>query len=126
MDAALRPYDLGATQYYVLYQLVQGGPTMQRELVRFVQIDRATMSVVIGTLVKKGLVEQIQDRTDLRQKRVQITSTGHDLWARLPGLGFINDIAFGAMDIADLETAVRVLQLATERLENHARKDSEP
>ena len=125
MDAALRPYGLGATQYYVLHHLIQGGPTMQRELVRLIQIDRATMSVVIGALVKKGLVEQLRDRVDLRQKRVQITPSGNALWERLPDLGFINEIAFGGIDNTDLETALRVIQLATERLENHARKEWE-
>ena len=28
MESILRPYDLGSTQYYVLYQLANDGPTM--------------------------------------------------------------------------------------------------
>ncbi len=51
MDAVLRPYDLGATQFYILYQLAHDGPTMQRDLLRMLQVERATLSVIIGTLV---------------------------------------------------------------------------
>jgi hypothetical protein len=44
MDSVLRPYDLGSTQWYVLYQLANDGPTMQRDLVRMLQIERVTLS----------------------------------------------------------------------------------
>ena len=54
MEAALRPYDLGGTQWYVLHQLAKKGPTMQRELLRMLQVERATLSVVVTTLVRKG------------------------------------------------------------------------
>ena len=37
MDSILRAYDLGRTQWYVLYQLVTHGPTMQRDLARILQ-----------------------------------------------------------------------------------------
>ena len=63
MEAALRPYDLGATQWFVLYQLAEEGPTMQRDLLRLLQIERATLSVVVTSLVRKGLVEQVADHT---------------------------------------------------------------
>ena len=33
MEEALRPHDLGATQWYILHQLAQVGPTMQRVLI---------------------------------------------------------------------------------------------
>ena len=34
MESVLRPYDLGSTQWYVLYQLANVGPTVQRDLGR--------------------------------------------------------------------------------------------
>ena len=54
MESVLRPYDLGSTQYYVLYQLANGGPTMQRDLGPLLQIERATLSEIVATLVRKG------------------------------------------------------------------------
>lgn len=118
MEAMLRPYDLGATQWYVLYQLTQDGPTMQRDLVKALQVERATLSAVIGVLVRKGLVEQVPDRVDQRQKLLRMTAAGTKLWNKLPDLTVIHDVAFNGMDDAAVAAAIQVLQTATERLEN--------
>lgn len=113
----LRQHGLGTTQWYVLHQLANNGPTMQRDLVRTLQVERATLSAVIAALVRKGLVEQVGDRMDQRQKLLRMTSVGTELWKELPDLAVIHDIAFDGMDNAAISTAVHVLQTATERLE---------
>lgn len=126
MDSVLRPYNLGSVQWYVLYQLVNAGPTMQRDLVRLLTIERATMSGIVATLVRKGLVEQEHDRVDQRQKRLRITAAGAKLWGELPDLSFIRSAAFDETDDADIAIAVRVLRVATERLENLLQKGTYP
>jgi DNA-binding MarR family transcriptional regulator len=118
MDDALRPHGLGATQWYVLYQLAHEGPTLQRDLQRMLQVERATLSVVVTTLARKGLVEQLPDRVDQRQRLLRLTSAGTRLWKALPDLSRIEDIAFAGIDAADIATAARVLRIATERLQN--------
>ena len=55
MESILRPYELGPTKYYVLCQLANDGPTMQRDLGRMLQIERATLSEIVSTLVRKAL-----------------------------------------------------------------------
>lgn len=125
MEAVLRPYDLGATQWYVLYQLAHDGPIMQRDLVRMLQVERATLSVVVGTLVRKGLVEQVPDRVDQRQKLLRITAAGTKLWDKLPDLALIHKAAFDGIDGAAIATAMRVLQTATERLDNLSKKGTD-
>ncbi|KKX25045.1 winged helix DNA-binding protein [Rhizobiaceae bacterium LC148] len=122
MDSVLRPYDLGSVQWYVLYQLTTVGPTMQRDLARLLTIERATMTGIVATLVRKGLVEQEPDRIDQRQKLLRITATGAKLWGELPDLSFIRSAAFDGIDDADIAAALRVLQTATERLEKLLQK----
>ncbi|WP_227878832.1 MarR family winged helix-turn-helix transcriptional regulator [Caulobacter segnis] len=122
MDSMLRPHGLGATQWYVLHQLAEVGPTMQRDLVRLLQIERATLSIVIAALVRKGLVEQAEDAVDLRQKQLRLTPAGRSLWGELPDLGFIQDVAFGDFSNNDIEVAARVLKQATERLQQYAKR----
>lgn len=117
MEAMLRPYELGATQWYVLYHLVNDGPTMQRDLVKILQVERATLSTIIGLLVRKGLVEQVPDSVDQRQKLLRMTEAGNKLWSELPDLEFIRNTAFDGLDAAAVATAVEVLKTATERLE---------
>jgi DNA-binding MarR family transcriptional regulator len=126
MDSALRPYDLGSVQWYVLHRLVTTGPTMQRDLVLLLEIERATMSGIVSTLVRKGLVEQEPDRVDQRQKILRITAAGAKLWGDLPDLSFIRSVAFDGIEDADIATAVKVLQTATERLETLIQKGPFP
>lgn len=116
MEDALRAHGLGATQWYVLHQLATAGPTKQRDLVKKLQVERATLSAVVGALAAKNLIEQVQDTTDLRQKQLCLTPLGESLWSELPDLSFIHEVAFGGVSAADFATVVRVLRTATERL----------
>ncbi|MDQ0252448.1 DNA-binding MarR family transcriptional regulator [Sphingomonas kyeonggiensis] len=118
MEAMLRPSGLGSTQWYILHQLVHHGPTMQRDLGRLLQIERSTLTVIVRALVRKGWVEQVIDEADQRRKLLRMTVTGMELWDTLPELStVINETAFGGVSDADIEAAVRVLRLATERLD---------
>jgi MarR family transcriptional regulator, lower aerobic nicotinate degradation pathway regulator len=116
MEDALRPHGLGATQWYVLHQLAEVGPTMQRELGRSLQIERATLSAMISSLSRKGFLEHVPDAVDQRQKLLRLTPAGRKLWGDLPDLGFIRDAAFAGVSEAEIEITVRVLKTATERL----------
>ena len=80
MESILRPYDLGSTQFYVLYQLANRGPTMQRDLGRVLQIERATLSGIVATLVRKGLIDQLPGSEDQRQRVLRLTGDGTRLW----------------------------------------------
>ena len=123
MEDALRPHGLGSTQWYVLHQLAKVGPTMQRDLVQLFQIERATMSIIIGALVRKELVEQVPDAVDQRQKLLRLTPAGKALWDELPDLGFIHDAAFAGFSEDDIKTTVQVLKAATERLNERLKGD---
>lgn len=123
MDATLRPYDLGSTQWYVLWHLAHKGPSVQRDLERALELERATLSGIIATLVRKDLVEQTSSGEDQRQRLLTLTAAGEALWRKLPDLSFIHEAAFGGVNEVELATTIRVLQSATERLQNLLRKD---
>jgi len=120
LESALRPFGLGSTQWYVLYQLANSGPTMQRDLGQMLKLERATLSVVVATLVRKGLIEQAPGADDRRQRMLELTPAGTELWARLPDpIAEIRSIAFGPTSDADAAIAIRVLREATRRLTEH-------
>lgn len=120
MESVLRPYDLGTTQFYVLYQLANEGPTLQRDLGRLLQIERATLSTIVTALVRKGLVDQVPGARDQRQRLLQLTDAGTVLWQELPDpLVVIRAISLEGSDATELATTVRVLQSATQRLNEH-------
>lgn len=120
MEATLRPYDLGSTQWYVLWQLANNGPTAQRDLLAMLQVEKPTLTGVVSALVRKGFVEQTEDPVDLRQRVLKITRSGLKVWRSLPDpIDLILKVAFDGVAEADLKTVVRVLQAATQRLNNH-------
>ncbi len=125
MDSARRPFELGSTQWYVLWQLANVGPTMQRDLVRTLDIERATLSGIVATLVRKGLASQVPDQVDQRQRLLQLTGSGKKLWDELPDLSFIHKVTFDGIDAAEVAIAISVLRTPTERLDNFSQKGTE-
>ncbi|MFI7586809.1 MarR family winged helix-turn-helix transcriptional regulator [Spongisporangium articulatum] len=123
MEAVLRPYDLGNTQWYVLYRLSGGAPVGQRTLTRELEVERATLSAVIAALVRKGLVDQLPDPDDQRQKLLHVTPAGLELWNALPDpMALIAEVAFDGVDPAEIETMNRVLSNATRRLVDYRKE----
>ncbi|MFE4977457.1 MarR family winged helix-turn-helix transcriptional regulator [Kitasatospora sp. NPDC056651] len=117
LESVLRPYDLGPTQWYVLHHLTHGGPGKQRDLAQLLRIERATMTGVVAALVRKGLVEQVPDPGDLRQKTLRLTEAGNELWERLPDpIARILSVAFDGVSEEEQALVSRVLREATERL----------
>lgn len=124
IEAVLRPYDLGTTQWYALYQLAHEGPTMQRGLQRILQVERSTLSGIVATLVRKGLIEQVPDRADQRQKVLRLTEAGRTLWAELPDpIAVIQTIAFAGVDDTELARTAAFLEAATRRLHERLQED---
>jgi DNA-binding MarR family transcriptional regulator len=120
----LRPYDLGSTQWYVLWHLVHDGSLAQRDLLQPLQIEKATLSGVVSALVRKGLIEQATDSADQRQKLLSITRAGRALWAKLPDpIDLILKTAFAGVSEDDLATVTRVLSLGTARLNSLLNKE---
>ncbi|GAA4671125.1 MarR family winged helix-turn-helix transcriptional regulator [Frondihabitans cladoniiphilus] len=124
LESRLREHDLGPTQWYVLYQLVNVGPTMQRDLGQLLKVERATMSGVVATLVRKGLVTQTAGTRDQRQRLLEVTEAGRTLWPTLPD-PVTAAHAFADIDEADLAVARRVLQRATGRLAEQLEAEGE-
>jgi DNA-binding MarR family transcriptional regulator len=119
-ESTLRPWGIGRTQWLVLWQLVHEGPTPQREMGRLLEVERATLSGIVSTLVRKELVTQEADASDQRQRTLRITETGRKLWDQLPDpLAIATEVAFSGIEPADLATARAVLQEAARRLNEH-------
>lgn len=118
MEAILRPFNLGGTQWWVLAQLASQDQLRQRDLAVALHVERATVSELVLTLVRKGLVEQGLDPADQRQKVLRLTDVGRRLWATMPDpLELLYEIAFHGMTDEDLTGVSGVLQAATQRLQ---------
>jgi len=104
----------------VLHRLVNVGPTLQRDLGQLLRVERATLSGIVATLVRKGLVDQEPDAVDQRQRLLSLTAAGRALWADLPDpVALALGVSFEGADEADLAVARRVLAEGTRRLLEH-------
>ena len=90
----------------------------QRDLLRLLQVEKPTLSGIVRALVRKGIVDQMPDSEDQRQRVLKLTPAGLKLWHNLPDpIELIRKDAFEGVDEEDMATVVRVLQSATTRLQ---------
>ncbi len=69
--------------FTVLTALAELGPMSQAELGRRLWIDRSDLHAVLNELEAGGLAARVRDEGDRRRNRVQITTTGEAVLARL-------------------------------------------
>jgi DNA-binding MarR family transcriptional regulator len=97
----------------------------QRQLQVVLQIEKPTLSGVVAALVRKGLVDQVADSGDRRQKMLSLTAAGRSLWRTLPDpIALILQTAFKGVPKDDLATVVRVLSTGVTRLNELNQKGS--
>ena len=76
-------HDVSVTQCYALETLVEHGPMRLSTLADRLFLDKSTTSRVVGTLVRKGYVEQRADASDRRATTLRATKQGQRLCARI-------------------------------------------
>jgi DNA-binding MarR family transcriptional regulator len=76
-------HDISVTQCYALETLVEHGPLRLSGLAQRLFLDKSTTSRVVGTLVRKGYVEQRADASDGRATVLAATRSGRALCARI-------------------------------------------
>ena len=76
-------HDISVTQCYALETLVEHAPMRLSALAERLFLDKSTTSRVVGTLVKKGYVEQRADEADGRASALHVTTSGRRLYKRI-------------------------------------------
>jgi DNA-binding MarR family transcriptional regulator len=76
-------HDISVTQCYALETLVEHGPIRLGALAEKLFLDKSTTSRVVGSLVKKGYVEQQVEAADRRAISLNATSRGRRLCTRI-------------------------------------------
>lgn len=75
----LSQFGLGKGQPPILKHLSQNDGCKQTEIARFEHLTAATVTVMLQTMEKNGLVERRSDENDLRIMRVYITDKGREV-----------------------------------------------
>ena len=109
--------ELTPEQWIVLVQLWQADGQSQSDLAELTRRDKPTLSRIIDTMEKSGLVERTADARDARTRRVVLTRHGKALQPKLVPLakGIVQRLEQGIPE-RDLETTHRTLRRMLENL----------
>ncbi|MFG2919317.1 MarR family winged helix-turn-helix transcriptional regulator [Kitasatospora sp. NPDC048298] len=80
LGEALRPLGIELRHFAVLIELVNHGPTVQRDLVAATGSDKAGIMRIVDDLERKGLAVRKTVAGDRRVRAVEITSQGLELF----------------------------------------------
>ncbi len=75
---------ISMAQLFVLQRLAAGAPRSIGQLAVETMTDRSSVSVVVGRLVERGLVQRRADQKDARRALLSLTAGGRRLLARAP------------------------------------------
>lgn len=121
MEEALRPLGIGLRHFAVLIELVNRGPTPQRDLVTATGSDKAGIMRVVDDLERKGLAVRKSFPGDRRVRAVEITPKGVELFdaAHVAAEPLAERLVAG-FEPSEVE---RLKELLT-RLAQHARREA--
>ncbi len=82
-DMQLKQLDVTVLQFGVLINLYRNNITTQKELIKYISGDEASITRLINRLEAKNLLLRVADKNDKRKKQLQLTSEGIELIEKL-------------------------------------------
>jgi DNA-binding MarR family transcriptional regulator len=90
--------NLTARQYVVLVAAAHKDGSSQQEIIDSTGIDRSTLSQVMQTMIRKGLVKRRRTREDARAYAITLTDYGRDvLKSSEPIVGRVDEALVSAL-----------------------------
>jgi DNA-binding MarR family transcriptional regulator len=118
IDDALKPFGLGRSQWQVLNRLRRADSMTQRDLLAILQVEPATLSCIVDTLVTKGWIERLGNPADKRSKVLRLTPEGSVRLAEIPDpVSAVERRMLSGVCAEDRAVVERVLQHMVENLE---------
>jgi DNA-binding MarR family transcriptional regulator len=71
--------DITARQYVVLVTVAQNDGASQQDIIDNTGIDRSTVSQIMQTMIRKGLLKRKRTKEDARAYAITVTDQGRDI-----------------------------------------------
>ena len=84
IDDALKPHGLGRSQWQVLSRVRRAETLTQKDLQHAMQVESATLTCIVDTLVAKGWLERLESPQDRRVRVLLLTDEGRQQLERVP------------------------------------------
>jgi MarR family transcriptional regulator for hemolysin len=76
METRLQKYDLTHLQFSILMNLYKNTTTTQKELLKYIYGDEASVTRLIDRLETKAYLKRVQSQKDKRKKNILLTDAG--------------------------------------------------
>lgn len=86
IDTRLRPYNLTRAKWLALGILQKNDSLSQSELAAKMELGAASVGRLVDRLVARGFATRVQDPTDRRSYRLQITESAREMLVELDGV----------------------------------------
>jgi DNA-binding MarR family transcriptional regulator len=97
-QAQMSDLNLTARQYVILVAAAHKSGSSQQDIIDRTGIDRSTVSQVVQTMIRKGLLKRRRTREDARAYAISLTPFGNDvLKASEPIVGRIDEALVAAL-----------------------------
>ena len=118
VEVILREYGLGFGAFDLLAAASAAAErASQADLARRLGIAPPSLSEMVQTLSRKGLIEQVSSSEDRRTKQIALTARGKEVFSKcLEAVAESDRVATQGIEAQELEIAVRVLQTAIRNL----------
>ncbi len=111
-DQFMKPLGITRAQWWVLAHLSRDDGMMQTQLADVLEVGKASLGDVIGSLEAGGWVERKSDPTDKRAKRVFLTQPAQSLIKRMTAMEVrFNNRVFGQLSAAERGKLFEMMQV---------------
>lgn len=118
IERELKKYKLARSQFQVIYYTHQVGTITQKELVKHMQVEPATLTGIIDGLVKKGILKRKENKVDKRSNVIVLTAKGERLQNRIPSLAEILETRmFHSVNISEITITIKTIEHMIANLE---------
>lgn len=118
IERELKAYGLARSQFQVIYFTNKAGEITQKELLQIMQVEPATLTVIIDGLAKKGLLKRSENKKDKRSNVIKLTRRGENVQKKVPSLHeIIEEKMFQTISKSDQKIVMRLISEISHNLE---------
>ncbi len=127
LGAQLRPFGISLTGFLILGLLRVSGRTLRPSTIaRWLRMTRGTVTGLLDSLEKRGLVRRLDHPTDRRMLSIALTDTAVELQAKmLPAIFRTDQEVMTDLTVAEREELIRLLGKVQRRLLSGVQRDAD-
>ena len=120
IESRIQEYDLTHLQFSILMNLYRNTTTTQKELLKYVYGDEASVTRLIDRLESKGYLQRVQSQEDKRKKNISLTQEGLSLVKKLIHFAKeVNQELIKDLDEEEADQFLKLLQKVNNSLDDH-------